>query len=98
MEQVTFKDITGDQFTQSWGKLLNASLPIPAMLSLKKASRAIEQAHKDYDETRQAIIKQFAVLNEDGSVKTRDNGTVVFPEGADLTKLNELLYCFNYFN
>lgn len=63
-----------------WKRVLDAKWPInPTGYWLSRLADHMEQLEKTYWKSHAQILKRYAEMNEDGSVKTGPGGAVTFP-------------------
>jgi hypothetical protein len=66
------------KFQELLAKLLVSEVPMKTAFKLKKVSKSLDDALKDYDSTRMQSIKKFADLDEDGNPKSDANNNAIF--------------------
>ena len=59
-------------FNEAFSKLLKADLPIKTSFRLNKFLKAVQPDLEMFQEQRKKVFQEFAVKNEDGSVKEED--------------------------
>lgn len=70
-----------------WEKVIKAKWPInPAGYRLSRLAERLEKLERAYWRTREQIIKRYAETDDNGQIKTKESGEVLFPsveaEGA----------------
>jgi len=86
--------LSSDAFKSAVGKLSNASLPPKTAFQVKKLIQALESDLKIFEETRNSIVNEFCLKDENGQPVSAGEGMV----SLDMTKqaewqpkLNELM-------
>jgi hypothetical protein len=70
--------VLNPKFQELLGKLLVSEVPMKTAFKLKKVSKVLDDALKDYDATRMEAIKKFAELDEEGIPKSDANNNAIF--------------------
>ena len=91
--------ITNEILVNSIGvlsKLTNMELPIKLSYALSKNITKIDSELKVYNKERQKLIEKYGAKDEDGKIKTREDGTIDIIDTEEWNKeLKELLECEN---
>lgn len=80
MKLETLMDV---QFKSGLNKLVNAALPLKTAFKLKGIIAEIEIELKKYDEVRQAALRKYGQLKEDGSFVEDEAKNVIFKTDED---------------
>jgi translation initiation factor 2 alpha subunit (eIF-2alpha) len=86
--------IISKDFQEALRKLNGQALPAKVAYKLKSISKTVDSENQKYEEVRIASLKKYGEKDENGEVKTREDGNVMLSkEGAEafLNDLNELV-------
>jgi len=88
--------MASNKFQSALQRLSSEPLAIAASFRIKKIMRKVAEELKDFDESKQILITNYSVKNEDGTPKVLDNGSVTLDPTSEsewkpqLTKLLEI--------
>ena len=85
--------LASSDFKAAVQKLMAASLPIKTTFRLKKFIVGLEVELKIFEETRESIVKEYGEKDEDGTLKTNEQGLISLDAARASewqTKLSEL--------
>lgn len=74
------EELVDPSFKSGVTKLATAGLPMKVAFKLEGIVGAIEEELKKFEVARQAALKKYGKLKEDGSCETDDKGNVIFKD------------------
>lgn len=71
------------EYMSALNKLMKKEISAKQCLQLAKTAQEIDNQFKAIQKSRKIIIENYAVLDEDGKVKTKNNSTIIFKSKED---------------